>query len=354
MESVRNPSKKTLGVEQDIEAPVSAALASELKAFCTAHSLTPRESDILSSLVEGVVRIKDIATRMGLSPNTVNNHVNSIFVKTKARSKSQLLSSLLTYVSEELQAARALRRKPRVAIVDSDAREASELSRGLTPRGFDAAGFGTAFPMTAWPDGLAGFAPEFIVVDHVSMATSEVTKLLDQARMVWGAQVIFCGQNESGLARRTAMASGAIDWYAKPCDVNRLSQILMAHAIAADSDATARARAIVFEKRAAAFKTMRDLVSLTKENIGLGGIYLPTEVLRRVLDTQVEAGDWIELKLNINSREVPARGQVVWHAADGAGAGAGVRFSYLDLETQAYLANLAREQGIRSYIPAGV
>lgn len=339
----------------EIESPVSDALETEMKAFCVAHSLTPRESDILSSLVEGVVRIKDIAARMGLSPNTVNNHVNSIFVKTKARSKSQLLSYLLTYVSEELQAARALRRKPRVAIVDVDTREAETLSASLTPHGFEVATFASKFPMQAWPEGLEAFQPEFIVVDHVSVSSSDAQKLIETARTKWKSQVLFCGQSESGLARRSAMAVGAIDWVARPCDCSKLAQTLIAHSIQVDTDSLARARAVVLEKRVPAFKKARELVTISRENLGLGGVFLPTETLRRALDTAVEPGDWIELKFNMDSHVEPvaARGQVVWHAAEGEGAGAGVRFSYLDLGTQSWLSQFVRDQGIKSYIPGG-
>lgn len=338
-----------------LDAPVSAALASEMKAFCIAHSLTPRESDILSSLVEGVVRIKDIAVRMGLSPNTVNNHVNSIFVKTKARSKSQLLSYLLTYVSEELQAARALRRKPKVAIVDADSREAEALAQTLAPLGFETATFVCKFPMQTWPDGLAAYAPEFIVVDHVSISSPDIQRLIEAAKNSWQSQVLFCGQSESGLARRSAMAAGAIDWVARPSDCAKLAQTLMAHAIRVESDSLARARAVVLEKRVAGFKKARELVTITRENLGSGGIFLSTETLRRAIESSVEPGDWVELKFTMESHAQPvaARGQVVWHAAEGEGAGAGVRFSYLDIGTQAWMSQFVRDQGIKCYIPGG-
>lgn len=335
--------------------PVSAALASEMKAFCAAHSLTPRETDILSSLVEGVVRIKDIAVRMGLSPNTVNNHVNSIFVKTKARSKSQLLSYLLTYVAEELQATRALRRRPRVAVVDADGSAANTMATSLAPQGFETKTFSADFPMRTWPEGLAAFKPEFIVVDQVSMSPTEIMSLLDQARNMIGAQVVFCGQVESSVARRTAMAAGAIDWTTKPCEAARLGETLMAHAISAESDANTKARAIVLEKRASPFKKARETIVLTTVNMGVGGLYLPVETLKRAVESNVETGDWLELNFSVENRPSPisARGQVVWHAADGDGAGAGIRFTYMDSENQNWFNNYVREKGIRSYIPGG-
>jgi DNA-binding NarL/FixJ family response regulator len=354
MES-QTKSRMTPLPSSDSDFVTSAALESEIKSFCSAHHLTPRECEILGSLVEGVVRIKDIAIRMTLSPNTVNNHVNSIFVKTKARSKSQLLSHLLTYVAEELQAARALKRRVRVAVVDADDKASASLVAELTKRGFDAATFETAFPMTAWPQGIEAYKPEFVVVDHVSMSPTEQTSLIERAR-AFGAQVAFCGQNDNAVARRNAMSAGAIEWFAKPCDCEKLVELLTAHAIAVSDSKSATTRAILFEKKAQPFKVARNSITLRKDHLGMGGVFIPNEELLSAIGTGVQAGDWIEFKLNVDNRPSPvsSRGQVVWRAAEGEAPGAGVRFSFLDFETQSWLSSVLLEQGNRSYIPAGV
>ncbi len=333
----------------------SAALETEIRSFCSAHHLTPRECEILVSLVEGVVRIKDIATRMTLSPNTVNNHVNSIFVKTKSRSKSQLLSHLLTYVAEELQAARALKRKVRVAIVDADSKDSALLMTNLLKRGFEAASFETSFPMIAWPMGLAEWKPEFVVVDHVSMASSEQEALIERAR-AYGAQVSFCGQSENPVLRRNAMAAGAIEWFGKPCDADGLVALFTAHSIPVSDASSVTTRALLFEKKALPFKVARLPISIRHDQVGLGGAFISDDELLASIGAGVQAGDWLEFKLLVGSRSQAAsvRGQVVWRAAEGESAGAGIRFSYLDFETQVWMASLAIAQGGRSYIPAGL
>lgn len=340
-------------MESQTEFVTSAALEAEIKSFCGAHSLTRRECEILGSLVEGVVRIKDIATRMSLSPNTVNNHVNSIFVKTKARSKSQLLSHLLTYVAEELQAARALKRRVRVAVVDADTKDAQALVQELTKRGFDAASFETAFPMHVWPETLAAYKPEFVVVDSVSIAQAETANLMDQARQM-GALVAFCGQTDNPVARRNAMANGAIEWFGKPCDADALAALFTAHAVPVSDGSSLATRAILFEKKAAPFKIGRAPIQLPVSHVGAGGVFLSNEALLAALGAPVQAGDWIELQLQFEARPTPSnvRGQIVWRASEGDSPGAGVRFSYLDLDTQAWLANALRERGTHSYIPA--
>lgn len=339
----------------DADFVTSAALEAEIKSFCSAHHLTPRECEILGSLVEGVVRIKDIAARMSLSPNTVNNHVNSIFVKTKARSKSQLLSHLLTYVAEELQAARALKRRVRVAVVDADLSSTKPLVAELNQRGFEASAFETAVPMTAWPTGLESWKPEFIVVDHISMAASEQPLLIERARAL-GAQVAFCGQTENPVARRNAMAAGAIEWFPKPCDAERLIELFTAHSVPVSDATSAQTRAILFEKKAHPFKVAHAPITIRKDQIGMGGAFISNEELLAAMGSGVQAGDWIQFPLKVESRPavVPVRGQVVWRAAEGEAPGAGVRFSFLDFDTQSWLSSVLREQGNRSYIPTGV
>lgn len=355
MESQTKSRTVTTSAAVDGDFITSAALEAEIKSFCSAHHLTPRECEILGSLVEGVVRIKDIATRMSLSPNTVNNHVNSIFVKTKARSKSQLLSHLLTYVAEELQAARALKRRVRVAIVDADMSSSNSLVAELTKRGFEAHAFETSFPMTQWPSGLSDWKPEFVVVDHVSMASSETAALIDRARS-FGAHVAFCGQTDNPVARRNAMAAGAIEWFAKPCDADKLVELFTAHAVPVSDATSVTTRAILFEKRALPFKIARSPIKVRQDQVGAGGAFISNEELLAALGGPVHAGDWIDFKLMVETRPQPvaARGQVVWRAAEGEAPGAGVRFSYLEFDTASWLANVLREQGSRSYIPAGV
>ncbi len=79
-----------------------AHLSEELRRFGQRWNLTPRERDVLNLIALGTTRIKDVAARLRLSPNTVNNHVNSIFAKTKTRSKSELLTRVLLDLSTEL------------------------------------------------------------------------------------------------------------------------------------------------------------------------------------------------------------------------------------------------------------
>jgi len=67
----------------------SLAAVQKIAARCIAHPLTPRELEVLALLLEGW-RNQDIAERLGLSPNTVKNHVYNVYQKTGAANRVEL------------------------------------------------------------------------------------------------------------------------------------------------------------------------------------------------------------------------------------------------------------------------
>jgi DNA-binding CsgD family transcriptional regulator len=75
--------------------PSSERAAAESRAAliagaCLASPLTLRERGVLIELLRGASNA-DIASRLGISPNTVKNHIYNIFQKTGAGSRSELL-----------------------------------------------------------------------------------------------------------------------------------------------------------------------------------------------------------------------------------------------------------------------
>lgn len=57
------------------------------------YHITEREFSVIELVSEGLTN-KEIASRLGISSNTVNNHVANIFAKTKVRSRIDLLNLL--------------------------------------------------------------------------------------------------------------------------------------------------------------------------------------------------------------------------------------------------------------------
>ena len=150
------------------------------------------------------------------------------------------------------------------------------------------------------------------------------------------------------------MAHGAIEWFGKPCDSDGIAHLLLANAIPISDGSSLATRAILFEKKAQPFKIAKAPIKIASDRFGAGGLFISNDDLMAAMGGPVQAGDWLSLQLQLDARENPSnvRGQIVWRAAEGESPGAGFRFSYLDLETQAWLANVMRERGTRSYIPA--
>ena len=81
--------------EQDIAVTLEESSAAErVDLFCRAFGLTAREGELIDHLVVGR-DTRDVAQRMFLSQNTVQDHLKSIFDKTGSRSRRSLLSRAL-------------------------------------------------------------------------------------------------------------------------------------------------------------------------------------------------------------------------------------------------------------------
>ncbi len=65
-----------------------------LDLFARAHALSARETELLDHLASGIVT-RDIAGRMFLSEHTVQDHLKSVFAKTGAHSRKELLARAL-------------------------------------------------------------------------------------------------------------------------------------------------------------------------------------------------------------------------------------------------------------------
>ena len=77
-----------IGMDRTFE--VARLDPSELEGF---KSLTRREIEILRAIVT-VARVRTIAKTLTLAPNTVRNHLTSIFIKLKIRSQTELIEKL--------------------------------------------------------------------------------------------------------------------------------------------------------------------------------------------------------------------------------------------------------------------
>lgn len=71
-----------------------ASPADRIEMFARAHGLSPRERALLDVLAEGV-DTADAAARLVITPNTVQDHVKSVFAKAGVHSRRELLGRVL-------------------------------------------------------------------------------------------------------------------------------------------------------------------------------------------------------------------------------------------------------------------
>lgn len=323
------------------------ALEAEITAFCKAHRLTPRESEVVGVLAEGVVRIKDIAERLDLSPNTVNNHVNSIFLKTKTRSKSQLLAMLLNRISEDLQWARIMRQCPRVLFVGRNATLAP-LGRALDSGRFKISTCSSADLGRE----LIRFSPHFLIYDIGSRDVASIGAEIEKIRSLTGAKIVLLADAPAGDAYCRAMELGAIELLSPSSDASVFALLLLNHYIEDESDRWrfldlnfAHDASVQAKNKVAEIK-----VILGKSNCGSGGLFMPWADLLALFKQPPSVGDWLEFPLAIDGGEpLKVKGHVAWVRSTpelGRAAGAGVRIMACDERLRAHLKG-------RSYIPIG-
>ena len=347
--------------------PSRKALEAELKLFCSKYGLTPRESDIFSILVQGVVRIKDVAQRLNLSPNTINNHVNSIFTKTKTSSKSQLLAEFLHQVTDELERARYFRKTPRVLALSNGSGDFSMLSADLIAKGFRVTTVSSTSDLFSHA---AYFSPRFIVVD-LALVAEPVDQFVRRAQteVHSASEIVLIGKRADLKNRAHAMHLGAMDLIEPPINVLQLYQDLMCRYIEDESD-----RARFLGDSGNVVRCAEESLLVRGDQIGAGGLAVATCELDRVLKTSAQTGDFVELRLkllfeemarggdssqnqlrqakgiNPNEDSFMTRGQIVWRH-DGSDSETGVRFVHMPNRQRELIENFTSSHGVNCYIP---
>ena len=64
------------------------------------NTLTPREDEVINLLSQGFL-YKEIAARLSISPNTVHNHIRSIYEKLQVQSRTEAVVKYLSWTNQE-------------------------------------------------------------------------------------------------------------------------------------------------------------------------------------------------------------------------------------------------------------
>lgn len=323
-------------------AQANTTLAAELRDFAARWHLTPRETEILNLIARGVVRIKDIAEQLTLSPNTVNNHINSIFTKTQTRSKSQLLAIILDHISQRAERFRLFGRTPSLIYLGAETSETQGVMQALRQAGI-------ACDLTSNPETflhqLRWGIFQFAVID-ADVLSQDWTLWLKNNRLGTDPRlhVIMVGSTNK-IDCATAMNFGAGDCLAKPFTAQSLYDAVMAQFVENDSHKLAFTHAKLSNQGSVTVK-------VDPSWVGRGGIFVPHSA---ITTAELDNGDVFDLQMHMPDVPTPVAGraQVVWKRsqANGGEAGYGARFVNLSMTDRKRIYDFVSRHKIESYIP---
>lgn len=319
-------------------------LAAELRDFAARWHLTPRETEILNLISRGVVRIKDIAEQLTLSPNTVNNHINSIFTKTQTRSKSQLLAIILDHISQRAERFRLFGRTPSLVYLGAETSETQGVMQALRQAGLSC-------ELTSNPETLLHHLRwglfQYAVID-ADVLSQDWSVWLKNNRLGTDPRLHIILVGSSGkIDCATAMNYGAGDCLVKPFTAQALYDAVMAQFVENDSHKMAFNHAKVSTQGAVTVK-------VDAGQVGRGGIFVPQHALGTT--TELDNGDVFDLQVQMPDIPTPVAGraQVVWKRTTpnaGGENGYGARFVNLSLSDRKRIFDFISRHKIESYIP---
>ena len=328
-------------------AHTNPTLAAELRDFAARWHLTPRETEILNLISRGVVRIKDIAEQLTLSPNTVNNHINSIFTKTQTRSKSQLLAIILDHISQRAERFRLFGRTPSLIYLGAETSETQGVMQALRQAGLSCEL--TSNPETFLHQLRWGLF-QYAVID-ADIISQDWSLWLKNNRLGTDPRihVILVGST-SKVDCATAMNYGAGDCLIKPFTAQALYDAVMAQFVEADSHKMAFNHAKISTQGAVTVK-------VDAGQVGRGGIFVPQNAFGT--STELDNGDVFDLQVQMPDIPTPVAGraQVVWKRMSQVGStlsgeqGYGARFVNLSMSDRKRIFDFISRHKIDAYIP---
>ena len=331
----RNPTGESIDPE------AFSRLRSEIESFSIECGLTKREREIVAVLALGQTRIKDIAGRLGVSPNTINNHMNSVFFKTRSRSKSEVIAKLLVHVAHRLYA--ELARCRTRALFVGDALESA--SRELSQFGVDGYWLASREQAAPW----IGFGDiDYAVMDARSLSD------MPWPRSLWETPVsgllapkpILCG-GTAGV--RAALGAGYVDCIAE-ASTESIADVLGYHSLRS-REARRRHR----RQRWHAARPASTTIEIPRSRWGRGGFVATAEELNKSANLgALEAGDAFEVQVRDGADRWLGDAQVAWIDVDAPSRPHGLRFwPHQDgLEWRGFLAAPASNHG--AFIPASI
>ena len=326
----------------------------EFIAFVENNKLSVRESDVLAALLARITSNDDMGEALKLSPNTVSNHLKSIYSKTATLNKTELMCFFAECCLNHLDVVKRFSKVPCVLFVDDEPDILEIFQTGLSKHGLHVDIANSA------ESALEIFKRNHhdIIISDVRMPKKSGMDLLRNIKVDIGANPLFIfitGYPDFTL--EDCMAEGAADFVSKPCSVDDLYNSIIFNYIESNEDKARYigARADHFEQLS--YKFLRKL-DLDNTALGHGGMFIPskTAVLSSSIEKLIGAKIKYPWQSNDGSKKLVISGEICWtrtETNDNGPAGIGVKFVLLSPEDQQALYSNVRKNEIVAFIPRG-
>jgi DNA-binding NarL/FixJ family response regulator len=315
-----------------------------LNEFAKKYSLTPREVDIISVLLQNIVNTREISEKLSISTYTVRNHFENIFKKTNCENKCDVALLLYNLVIDKLQGFSSFAKVPKVLVIDDTVEFTEGLDRELS-------GHGLAVEVSNDPlealDKIKKNRYDCVVCD-VRMPGMDGRELLFEIKRIfpaWPNVILMSGYSD--YSQEDLLDIGAIDFISKPFAVESLFKIIRNYYV---EDLDTRNRMLTDESDVIA--VIKSKINLEKSSIGRGGVYVPLDQYPRL--KKCDVGGTYDFKFAAENipGQIRVTAEVEWKRTDGEEPGIGLRFLTLTPHLDHYMKQHVIENKITSFIPA--
>lgn len=323
----------------------------EFLQFTKRNKLSAREADVLAALINRLISNDEIGDAMGLSPNTVSNHLKNIYAKTKTNNKTELMCYFADFCLNHLDKAKRYAKVPKILIVDDEPDICTLVSAALDDHELQ---IETANDVHSALEIYKSFNPD-IVISDIKMPGLTGIDFIRKIKLEMKTNPLFffiTGYSE--FTKEQCMAEGACDFIVKPFDFESLYKRIMENYIES-ADEKARYMGIDqthFEQLS--YRILRKF-DTEKAEVGFGGVFLPA---KQSLNKSVEKlmGAAIKFPIEVDDQKIDVLGEVSWVRPEDSSslqAGIGVKFTLLSDKDKNFLVNFARENNAVAFIPLG-
>ncbi len=317
---------------------VAIAKTFEIKEFINQHNISDRESDVFLLLANGITTTNEISEQLGLSPNTISNHLNSLLGKTQAKNKSELLAKFLNMHAKKLQEIQLVSRRPRLMVISESVDVCQEIQHNLSPRGFQVF---TAESVSSVSRSICGMRLDFLLVDEgINEGKGiEYVRSLKAAQQCPAFGVI--GRDETNA---DTFARDTVEWVKYPVDFNHLAFMVLEASIEKPMLKNRFLRVNAENLKA----EVNQVHQFEVANIGYGGACLVVSRGQLLKDKMFRKSKRMIFKISLsNGHDLSGEAEVCWVRKKdqiGMRSGIGVKFIDLSLDQQRLLRQYVRDQ----------